>query len=106
MPKASSKKKKASPLRKVSKTLKIKKQKPIGIVTHFYGNISVAIVKFKTTVKVGTAIKFSGSTTDFGETIRSMQFNHKPVSSAKKGQQVGIEVKNRVREGDNVYLAE
>src|SRR3989344_5281404 len=103
MPKVSSEKKKSSSPRK---TPKAKKQKPIGVVTHFYGNISVAIVKFKTTVKVGTAVKFNGATTDFEETIKSMQFNHEPVSSAKKGQQIGIKVKKRVREGDSVYAAE
>lgn len=109
MPKSSSKKKKSSSPRKLlktRKTVKIKKPKPIGIVTHFYGNISVAIVKFKMTVKVGTAIKFMGATTDFAETIQSMQFNHEVVKSAKKGQQIGIKVKKRVREGDSVFLAE
>jgi len=110
MPKVSSEKKKSSSPRKTPKAPiknpKIKKQKPIGVVTHFYGNISVAIVKFKTTVKVGTAVKFNGATTDFEETIKSMQFNHEPVSSAKKGQQIGIKVKKRVREGDSVYAAE
>ena len=112
MPMKSSKKKKissarkASRARKISKTPKIKKQKPIGAVTHFYGHISVAIIKFKTTVKVGTPLKFSGATTDFKETIKSMQFNHKEVKSAKKGQQIGIKVKERVREGDSVYRAD
>ncbi len=106
MPKASSKKKKPSSPRKISKPQKVKKPKPIGVVTHFYGNIGVAIVKFKTTVKTGAALRFSGATTDFTETVQSMQFNHAPVASAKKGQQVGIKVKKRVREGDDVYLSE
>lgn len=100
MPKTSRVKKKAS------KAPKIKKPKPIGVVTHFYGNIGVAIVKFNTTVEVGTPLKFSGATTDFKETVKSMQFNHEAVQSAKKGQQIGIKVKERVREGDSVYSAD
>ncbi len=102
--KVSSKKKKISSPRKASKTPKIKKPKPIGVVTHFYGAIGVAIVKFNRAMKVGTALRFSGATTDFEEMIKSIQFNHEAVQSAKKGQQVGIKVKKRVREGDSVFL--
>ena len=80
--------------------------KPIGAVTHFYGNIGVAIVKFNTKVPVGTVLRFNGATTDFEEAIKSMQFDHKEVAFAKKGQQVGIKVKKRVREGDKVNKVE
>ncbi len=100
------KKKKVSQKRRVVKPLKIKKPKPVGVVTHFYGNIKVAIVKFNKKVSVGTMLKWSGATTDFEEEIKSMQFDHKPIASAPKGKQIGIKVKKRVREGDAVYLAE
>lgn len=83
--------------------LKIKKEKPIGEVTHFFGKIKVAIVKFKVPVKVGTEVWFKGATTDFKQAIQSMQFDHKPVSLAKKGKEIGIKVKKQVREGDLVY---
>jgi len=66
----------------------------------------VAIVKFNKKVDVGTKIKFKGVTTDFEEVIKSMQYNHEDISSAKKGQQVGIKVGDKVREGDLVYEAE
>ena len=82
-----------------------KESKPIGTVTHFYGNLGVAIVKFNTTVSVGTRVKFKGATTDFEEAIQSMQYDHKPVESAKKGEEIGIKVKEKVREGDEVYEA-
>lgn len=92
--------------RKVKKTTvvnKIKAEKPIGTVAHFYGNIKVAIVKFKKPVKAGTEIHFCGATTDFSQKAESMQFNHKPISVAPKGKLVGLKVKKRVREGDEVY---
>jgi translation initiation factor IF-2 len=79
--------------------------KPIGEVTHFYGGLGVAIVKFNKKVDVGTKIKFKGATTDFEEKIASMQYDHKPIESAKKGQEVGIKVSDKVREGDLVYEA-
>jgi putative protease len=77
--------------------------KQIGEVTHFYGGLSVAIVKFKEPVKVGDEIWFFGATTDFKEKIGSMQYNHQGIPEAKKGQEVGIKVEGKVREGDEVY---
>ena len=82
-----------------------KKEKPIGAVTHFYGGISVAIVKFAKAVSVGDEIRFKGATTDFSQKIDSMQYDHKDVKTAKKGEEIGIKVANRVREGDEVFAA-
>ena len=79
-----------------------KREKPIGVVTHYYGGIGVAIVKFKKAVKIGTEVNFCGATTDFSQKISSMQYDHKEISSAKKGQEVGIKVDEKVREGDEV----
>lgn len=83
-----------------------KEPKPIGEVTHFFGGIGVAIVKFNKAVDVGTRLHFAGATTDFDETLNSMQFDHKEIKTAKKGQEVGIKVGEKVREGDQVFLAE
>ncbi len=80
-----------------------KEEKPIGVVTHYFGGIDVAIVKFSIAVKVGETIHFKGATTDFSEKIKSMQYDHKPIESAKKGQEVGIKIGNKVREGDEVF---
>jgi hypothetical protein len=89
---------------KKAKTAKAPKPaKPIGVVTHFYTEIKVAIVKFKKPVRVGTELYFKGATTDFKETAKSMQFDHKAITIAPKGKLVGIKIKKRVREGDEVY---
>lgn len=85
---------------------KSSKPKPIGEVTHFYGGLGVAIVKFNKEVDVGTKLKFKGVTTDFEEKLTSMQYDHKPIESAKKGQEVGIKVGDKVREGNLVYEAQ
>lgn len=82
-----------------------KKVKPLGKVTHYYAHIKVAIVKFNTNVKTGAELYFKGATTDFKESAKSMQFDHAPVAVAKKGKQIGIKLKKRVREGDLVYKA-
>lgn len=78
-------------------------EKPIGKVTHFFGNIKVAVVKFKKPMKIGMKIKIKGATTDFSQNIVSMQFNHVAVKSAKKNQSLGMKVLKKVREGDLIF---
>jgi hypothetical protein len=94
---------KTKPKKKSATRSAPKKVKPLGKVTHYYAHIKVAIVKFNTNVKVNTELYFKGATTDFKEVAKSMQFDHKPVAVAKKGKQIGIKLKKRVREGDLVY---
>ncbi len=81
-----------------------KTAEPVGRVTHFYDKLGVAIVKFDQTVPVGAKVSFKGHTTDLKETIGSMQFDHSDIAEAKPGQEVGIRVSDRVREGDQVFL--
>jgi len=80
-------------------------EKPIGVITHYFGGIGVGIFKFNKIVKVGESISVRGATTDIEMTIDSMQYDHKEVSSAKKGQEVGIKLpaKKKVREGDEIF---
>lgn len=78
-------------------------EKPIGEVTHYYGNLGVAIIKFTKAVKTGESVHLKGTTTDFTQKIDSMQFDHKDIGEAEKGQEVGIKVDDKVREGDQVF---
>ncbi len=80
-------------------------EKPIGVVTHFYNHIKVAIVKFKKPARVGTSVRFRGATTDFAQILQSLEYDHKPVAIAPKAKQIGVKVGKRVREGDGVFIA-
>jgi putative protease len=82
-----------------------REEKPIGVVTHFFPKIGVAVVKFHESVRVGEKIAIRGATTDFTQTIESMEVDHASVSEAKKGDEVGMKVLERVREGDKVFRA-
>ena len=64
----------------------------------------VAIVKFKRAVQSGTRLHFKGATTDFEDVVNSMQYDHKAIDVAPKGKEIGIKVKDKVREGDEAYL--
>ncbi|MGD0328158.1 MAG: translation elongation factor-like protein [Minisyncoccia bacterium] len=75
----------------------------VGKVTHLYRKIDVVIVKLSGSVSVGDTLHFTGSGHDFEEKISSIQINHKDVSSAKKGDEVGMKISGPAREGDEVY---
>jgi len=79
-------------------------EEKIGIVEHFFTNVSVAAIKITDgELKVGDTVHFVGATTDFKQKIDSMEINRVPVQSVKPGDDVGIKVKERVREHDVVY---
>lgn len=80
--------------------------KPIGVVTHFYTKIKVAIVKFKKQVAVGQTVAIRGNKTDFEHKIVSMQLDHEAIKKAPKGKQIGIKVGKRVREGDEIFAGQ
>lgn len=80
-------------------------EKPIGRVTHYFGKINVAIVKFNREVKAGETVHFKGAHTDFNQKIESMQYEHEDIEKAEKGQEVGIKVNQKVHEGDEVFEA-
>ncbi len=73
----------------------------IGNVTHYYDKIGVAVVDLTSPLHVGDHIKFSGST-DFSQTVESMQAEHEQVTSAASGDTVGVKVNQPVRPGDEV----
>lgn len=77
----------------------------LGVVTHFYGGIEVAIVKLAKPLGVGANVYFKGATTDFTQTVESMQYDHVDIPAGKKGQEVGMKVTDKVREGDEMYEA-
>jgi putative protease len=78
----------------------------IGEVTHFFGNIQVAVLDLSAELKVGDNIHFHGSSTDFTQEVTSMQVEHENIESASPGDEVAIKVKERVRVGDEVIIVE
>src|SRR3990172_9749542 len=79
-------------------------ERKIGEVTHFFAGPSAAVLKLSSELKVGDEIHIVGFTTDLTESVTSMQINHNDVSSAEPGDDVAILVKDRVREGDEVFM--
>ena len=81
-----------------------KKQEKIGEITHYFGKIEVGIIKItKGDLKIGDTICVKGATSDFEQPVKSMQIEHKEVEKAKKGDVIGLKVKDKTREGDEVF---
>lgn len=79
-------------------------EKEIGVITHWFDKINVAVIKLNGSVKKGDKIKISKGDIEFEETIDSMQIDHKDVNSAKKGDDVAIKLYESAKEGAIVYL--
>jgi translation elongation factor EF-1alpha len=75
----------------------------IGTITHYYGNISVAIIQLSDSLKVGDSIHIKGHSSDFTQQVGSMQIEHKDVSEAKSGDLVGIKVDQKTHPNDKVF---
>jgi len=78
----------------------------IGIVTHYYNHLSVAILKLeKGNLRVGDMIHIKGHTSDFSQPVESMEIDHVHVNEARPGQSFGVRVIDHAREHDVVYKA-
>lgn len=76
----------------------------IGIVTHYYSHLAVAIIKIESGVlREGEVVQIKGHTSDFMQRVESMELDHVHVSEAGPGQSVGLRVKEHAREHDVVY---
>jgi len=78
-------------------------EKLIGEVFAYFAKVEVAALNLTDKLKVGDKIRFEGSTTDFMQSVKSMQIQHKPVKEVKAGDDVGLKVDNRVRPKDKIY---
>lgn len=84
-----------------------KQLEKVGEIVHYFGDIKVAVIKAtEETISVGDQIKINGATTDFEQTIESLQVDKEDVEKIEEGQEAGMKVEERVREGDQVYRLE
>ena len=75
----------------------------VGVVTHYFSKIGVAVIKVSGELSVGESLHFKGATTDFSQKLESMQVEHENIEKAKPGDDIGLKTAERVREGDKVF---
>ena len=81
-------------------------EKEVGKISSYFKNANVAAIKLSGKFKVGDKINIKGNTTDFEQKVESIQIEMKDIKTAKKGDDVGIKVSERVRPNDKVFLVE
>ena len=79
-------------------------EEKIGVVSHYFGHIEVAAIDLTDgPLEVGDTVHILGHTSDFTQTVDSIQIEHEAVEKAKKGDAVGIKVVEHARVHDVVY---
>ncbi|UCE11442.1 MAG: translation elongation factor-like protein [Candidatus Thorarchaeota archaeon] len=79
-------------------------KKRVGVVTRYFGKISVAAIMLEDSLEVGARISIEGTTTNFEQNVASMQIDREDIQKGEPGQEIAIKVADRVRENDVVYL--
>ena len=78
--------------------------KRVGVVTHYFGHVSVAIVRLESgTLRVGDMIHIRGHTTDFKQKVESLQVDHAPATQVGPKDDFGLKVVAHAREHDVVF---
>src|SRR5437899_9358766 len=79
-------------------------RKKVGEVFHFYTKIGVAAIRVTDDgIAIGDTVQIQGPSTNLEQTVEALQIEHAVVSRAGPGQEVGMKVRDRVREKDFVY---
>ena len=80
-------------------------EEKVGIVDGYYAKIGVAAIRLTDgALQVGDQIRIHGHTTDFTQTVESLQLEHKPIQRAERGSEVALKVRERVRQHDHILV--
>lgn len=80
--------------------------KKVGVISHYYNHLGVAIVEVKSPFSVGDTLKFVKHGTGeelFQQVVSSIQVEHKQIEKAEKKMSVGIKVDKIVHENVEVF---
>ena len=80
-----------------------KSLKKVGEVSHYFTRIGVAVVVLSGPLKVGDRIAIKGMTTNYEMKVASMQVEGAEIEEAGAGDDIGMKVDDRARQGDLVY---
>ncbi|MGC8572082.1 MAG: hypothetical protein ACP5LH_02270 [Candidatus Micrarchaeia archaeon] len=78
-------------------------KKFIGIIEKYFSKLGVVAIKLEDSVSIGDIIEIGNEEEAIRQKITSMQINRKNVTSANKGDSIGITIKYPVQEGAKVY---
>lgn len=80
--------------------------KSIGVITHWYDKIGVAVVKLTGRLRRGDRVRIKKGDEEFEEVVSSLQINHQDVASAKKDDDAALKLSQRAREGAEIFIVQ
>lgn len=78
-------------------------EKLVGKITHYYGNLGVAVIELSDVLEVGQTVHIKGAHDDVTQEVAEMQYEHQQIQKGKPKQQVGLKVSQKIHENDQVY---
>jgi putative protease len=78
-------------------------EQEVGRVVDYFAKVGVAGIQMTGSLAVGDTIHIKGHTTDFQQTVESIQIEHQVVQEVNTGDSAGIKVTDRCRAHDVVY---
>jgi len=77
----------------------------VGTVEHVFSKIQVVVFKVENPFKVGDSLVAWHKDTKVGkQKIKSMQINRIPIEEARRGEEIGLQLKMPIKVGDDLYL--
>jgi len=66
----------------------------------------VAVIQLTGAIHLGDTVHFLGRSTDFNQTVTSLEIEHQSIEEAAPEQEVAMKVDRRVRPGDKIFKLE
>ena len=81
------------------------KENYIGSISNYFSTISVAAFEIEAgKLLVGDTVHIKEHTTNITKSVTSIQMEHEEIETAKKGDDIGIKVSQKVRGGDKIFV--
>lgn len=78
-------------------------EQELGVMTHYFGKVSVAIIELKVGLKIGDQIHVIGPHNNFTQAVESMQIEHASVTQANAGDTAGLLVTQKIHPHDKFF---
>ena len=75
----------------------------VGQVIHYFSKINVAVIELSLPLSVGDRISIKGPSTDFEQTVESIQVDKKNIQRAEGGTSIGLKLFQTARIKDAVF---
>jgi hypothetical protein len=76
----------------------------VGVVTHYFDRIGVAVILLDQELYLDDWILIQGPRTSVEQQVYSLQVNHEAIYKGQAGEEIALKVEDVVREGDEVFL--